>query len=194
MVNRRTRKKRMETTDIHKQFKPNKSPKQVFKMGSFGGTYFRPIDSSVTNKHYTSSEAMRGLPKSWFRGLDLDTMVTSSKYDKKVNKYKVKCGSSLEAWEKSGWIVEQDPYGWFQWYCRYCTGRRTSDDERQIGRWLKLAGPNGRFRRTLMNKIIKKNTTYDDFSISPVIRQVLLHWGYQLTKKDLDKYKKSKNK
>ena len=194
MVNRRTRKKRMETTDIHIQFKPNKSPKQVFKMGSFGGTYFRPIDSSVTNKHYTSSEAMRGLPKSWFRGLDLDTMVTSSKYDKKVNKYKVKCGSSLEAWEKSGWIVEQDPYGWFQWYCRYCTGRRTSDDERQIGRWLKLAGPNGRFRRTLMNKIIKKNTTYDDFSISPVIRQVLLHWGYQLTKKDLDKYKKSKNK
>ena len=44
----------------------------------------------------------------------------------------------------------------------------------------------------IMNKIIKNNTTYDDFSISPVIRQVLLHWGYQLTKKDLDQYKKSK--
>jgi hypothetical protein len=43
-----------------------------------------------------------------------------------------------------------------------------------------------------MNKIIKNNTTYDDFTISPVIRQVLLHWGYQLTKKDLDNYKKSK--
>lgn len=177
---------------IHSEFKPNKSPKQVFKMGAFGGTYFRPIHSSVTGKDYTPGEAMKGLPKSWFKGLDLETMVTSSKYDKKINKYKVKCGSSLEAWETSGWITEQDPYGWFQWYCRYCTGRRTSDDARQIGRWLKLAGPNGRFRRTLMNKIIKNNTTYDDFSISPVIRQVLLHWGYQLTKKDLDQYKKTK--
>ena len=186
------RKKKMDKQDIHKQFKPNKSPKQVFKLGAFGGTYFRPIYSSVTDKKYTPSEVMKGLPKQWFQGLDMKKMVTSSTYDKKVNKYKVKCGSTLEAWESSGWIIPQDPYGWFQWYCRYSTGRRTDDDERQIGRWLKLAGPNGRFRRTLMNKIIKNNTTYNDFTISPVIRQVLLHWGYQLTKKDLEAYNKSK--
>ena len=190
MPKRRSSKKTKE--DIHKQFKPNKTPKQVFKMGAFGGTYFRPIYSSITNKNYTPGEAMKGLPKTWFQGLDMEKMVTSSKYDKKVNKYKVKCGSSLESWESSGWINKQDPYGWFQWYTRYCTGRRTNDDERQIRRWLKLAGPNGRFRRTLMNKIIKKKTTHDDFTVSPVIRQVLLHWGYQLTKKDLDTYKKSK--
>ena len=191
MAKRRSNKKTTKE-DIHKQFKPNKTPKQVFKMGAFGGTYFRPIYSSVTGKNYTPGEAMRGLPKSWFQGLDMEKMVTSSKYDKKINKYKVKCGSSLESWESSGWINKQDPYGWFQWYSQYCTGRRTSDDERQIGRWLKLAGPNGRFRRTLMNKIIKKKTTHDDFTVSPVIRQVLLHWGYQLTKKDLEQYKKSK--
>lgn len=186
------RSKSKDKQDIHKQFKPNKTPKQVFKMGAFGGTYFRPIHSSITGEDYTPKQAMKGLPKDWFKGLDIDTMVISSKYDKNVNKYKVKCGSSLEAWESSGWIHKQDPYGWFQWFCKYSTGRRTDDDERQIGRWLKLAGPNGRFRRTLMNKIIKEGTTYDDFSISPVIRQVLLHWGYQLTKKDLDDYKKSK--
>jgi hypothetical protein len=189
---RKSNTKRSIEKDIHKQFKPNKTPKQVFKMGAFGGTYFRPIHSSVTDKDYTSKQAMRGLPKEWFKGLNIDTMITSSKYDKKVNKYKVKCGSSLEAWESSGWIDEQDPYGWFQWFCRYSMGRRTKDDERQIGRWLKLAGPNGRFRRTLMNKIIKNGTTYDDISISPVIRQVLLDWGYQLTKKDLDDYTESK--
>ena len=25
---------------------------------------------------------------------------------------------------------------------------------------------------------------YDDYSISPKIRQILLYWGYELTKKD----------
>ena len=171
-------------------FKPNKSPKQVFKAGAFGGTYFRPIKSSVTGKKYTAKSAIKEYPTSWFQGIDNDKMVTSSKYDKKVNKYGVKCGSSLESWEQSGWIEKQDPYGWFQWYCRYYMGRRTKDDERQIKRWLALAGPSGRFRRTLMNKIIKKNTRYNDHTVSPVIRQVLLHWGYELTSKDLQNYKK----
>ena len=27
---------------------------------------------------------------------------------------------------------------------------------------------------------------YDDYSISPKIRQILLHWGYELTKKDFE--------
>ena len=96
-------------------------------------------------------------------------------------------------WEDSGWIVKEDPYGWFQWYCRYSMGRRSDDDERQIKRWLALAGPNGRFRRRLMNEIIKKKKRYNDSSVSPVIRQVLLHWGYELTSKDLQKYKNKLN-
>ena len=29
----------------HPEFRPNLSPKQIFKMGSFGGTYWRPIKS-----------------------------------------------------------------------------------------------------------------------------------------------------
>ena len=40
-------------------------------------------------------------------------------YDEKLNKYKAKCGGSLQMWEESGWINAQDPYGWFQWYCRF---------------------------------------------------------------------------
>ena len=96
-------------------------------------------------------------PKNWFSGLDIDKMIVSQKYDKKINKYGVKCGSSLEAWESSGWIDKQDPYGWFQWYCRFYRGRRTKDDRRQIDRWLKLAGPKGRFRNRLLNMIKKKN-------------------------------------
>jgi len=178
--------------DDYPEFRPNLTPKQVLRMGSFGGTYFRDIHSSVTGKNYKGKTVIKNLPDDWFKGLDIDKKITSGKYDKNVNKYGVKCGSSLESWEKSGWIVKEDPYGWFQWYCRFYKGRRMYDDERQIDRWLKLAGPNGRFRRRLMNEIIKKNKKYDDPTVSPVIRQVLLHWGYELTKKDFDDYKKSK--
>ena len=175
-----------------KLFKPNKTPKQIFKAGAFGGTYFRDIYSSVTKKKYKGKTVIKEYPKSWFKGFDIEKMIISQKYDKKINKYGVKCGTSLESWENSGWIVKQDPYGWFQWYCRYSMGRRTNDDERQINRWLKLAGPNGRFRRRLMNEIIKKGKRYNDKTVSPVIRQVLLHWGYELTSKDLSDYKRSK--
>jgi hypothetical protein len=45
-----------------------------------------------------------------------------------------------------------------------------------------------------MNEIIKKNKEYNDYSISPVIRQVLLHWGYELTNKDFMNYKGNKGK
>ena len=178
----------------YSDFRPNISPKRVFQMGAFGGTYYRPIYSSITNKNYKSANVIKEF-KDWFKGMDIEKKVISSKYDKNVNKYKVKCGSSLENWENNGWIVKQDPYGWFQWYCRFYKGRRTKDDERQIDRWLKLAGPNGRFRRRLMNEIIKKGKKFNDPTVSPVIRQVLLHWGYQLTKSDFEKYKKQiKNK
>ena len=40
----------MPTFKDHPEFKPNLTPRQIFKMGSFGGTYFRPIYSSVTKK------------------------------------------------------------------------------------------------------------------------------------------------
>ena len=33
-------------------FCPNLSPEEIFRAGSFGGTYWRPISSSVTGKKY----------------------------------------------------------------------------------------------------------------------------------------------
>ena len=168
------------------EFKPNLTPQQVLKMGSFGGTYFRPIYSSVTKKHYKSEDVIKEFPNSWFKGINIEKMVTSSDYDKNVNKYKVKCGSELEDWEKSGWMRKQDPYGWFQWYCRFYMGRRSDDDERQVKRWLAFAGPKGRFKKNLINKIKDNNADIDDESISPVIRQGLQHWGYKITKKDIE--------
>ena len=33
-------------------------------------------------------------------------------------------------------------------------------------------------------KIIDAGSKFDDFLISPKIRQILLHWGYELTEKE----------
>jgi len=171
------------------EFSPNLSPQQVLQMGAFGGTYFRDIISAVTGHRHHGLEIISEFPKEWFAALDLEKQVTSQTYQKAVNHYKVACGGSLGMWETSGWIAEADPYGWFQWYCRFYLGRRSSDDDRQIDRWMKGQGPKGRWRVQLMNKIIKVNAQYDDIKISPVMRQVLLHWAYELTPGDLQEYR-----
>ena len=105
----------------------------------------------------------------------------SDYYDVSVNKYGVKCGASPRFWENNGWINEIDPYGWFQWYFRYWLGRRSEDDERQINRW---KGVLSRFKGKLVKIIKDAGSKFDDYSISPRIRQILLHWGFELTKKD----------
>lgn len=176
-----------------KDFKPNRTPEEVLRAGSFGGTYFRPIVSSVTNIKYNPKDVLKETvdPK-WISNLDHKTMLTSPIYKQTVNKYKVKCGGSLGMWESSGWIADSDPYGWFQWYCNFYRGRRCDDDERQISRWLKSAGPKGRFRSQLCNKIFAQGgmKQVNDVSISPVIRQTLLHWGLEITEDVLRKHGK----
>ena len=114
----------------------------------------------------------------------------------KINKYGKKVGTTLEFWEDKNWINKQDPYGWVQWYCEFYSGRRSKDDARQIKRWKQLTGPNGRFRKWLVTQILKKGTKKDwnNYSISPAIRQTLQHWGYKLKKKDFDKELKNRKK
>ena len=178
-----------------RDFHPNRTPEEVLRAGSFGGTYFRPIVSAVTNMRYNPKDVLKEtVDPSWIKGLDEKTLLTSSTYRPCVNRYGVKCGGSLGMWESSGWIADSDPYGWFQWYCRFYQGRRCSDDERQISRWVKSAGPKGRFRSQLCNKILAANATHDDRTISPVIRQTLLHWGLEITHEILEQHRKRVNK
>lgn len=176
-----------------KQFHPNRTPEEILRGGGFGGTYFRSIISAVTNQQYTAKQALdMTLPKEWIHDLDQKTVLTSQKYNQQVNKYKAKCGGSLGMWESSGWISDADPYGWFQWYCRFYQGRRSSDDKRQIARWMGVCGPKGRFRSQLCNKIIAANANFNDIKISPVIRQTLWHWGIEITEDVLEKHRKRK--
>ena len=95
-----------------------------------------------------------------------------------VNKYGVKCGTSLRFSENKGWINKTDPYGWFHWYFRYYLGRRSKDNERQINKWKKIMS---RFRAILVKMIRDAGRKFDDYSIPHKIRQILLHWGYELT-------------
>lgn len=164
------------------EFRPNLTPLQVIKRGSFGGTYFRPIKSTVIGKNLKNFHKR-------YRFFDKvsENLLTRSweDYDVNINKYKAKVGTTLEFWEESGWISKYHPYGWFEWYCDFYSGKRCEDDRRQIDRWLHTAGPKSRFRRNLINQIKRKKTTYNDFSVSPKIRQTLQHWSYELTEKDL---------
>ena len=174
------------------EFTPNLTPQEMFELGSFGGTYWRPIYSGVLKKNL--KPPLNNYPKSWWKNIPMENLV-SEEYDKNKNKYKVKVGTSLEFWESKKWIKPLHPYGWVQWYCDFYMGKRSDDDERQIKRWLGIAGPRGRFMRFLVTQILKKKTFYNDESVSPKIRQVLQHWGYKLTKKDFDnEVERRKNK
>ena len=114
-------------------FGANKAPVEVIKEGAFGGTYFRDIYSGVTGKCYRKSwkefNQLKNIDKEYY---------CSDFYDVSVNKYGVKCATSLRFWENKVQINEMDPYGWFQCYFRYCLGRRSEDDEREINRWIKI--------------------------------------------------------
>ena len=164
-------------------FTPNLTPREIFKLGSFGGTYWRPIYSSVTNKYYKNKYLK--YPKFWWKNISKNCLTNKwTDYNKNINKYNVKVGTTLEFWEKKNWITKYHPYGWVQWYCDFYNGKRSKDDDRQIYRWIRTAGPKSRFRRALINLILKKKSSYNDFNISPKRRQTLQHWAYVLTKKD----------
>ena len=145
-------------------FNPNKTPIEIIKEGAFSGTYFRDIYSSINGRWYRNS---------WkeFNFLhDIDPkLYLSNYYDVKVNKYKINCGTSLRFWENKGW------------YCRYYLGRHSDDDERQIARWNNIVN---RFKGVIVKMIKSRNAKYNDYSISPKIRQILLHWGYELVESD----------
>lgn len=182
---------KLRKTQKKRKFKTNLSPRDIFKLGSFGGTYWRPIYSKFFK--YELRDKHKKYPESWWEGIPEENL-SSREYDIKKNKYGVKVGTSLEFWEDKNWMRKSHPYGWVQWYCDYYNGERSEDDDRQIKRWESLAGPNGRFRKFLVTQIIKKNGKWNDENISPKIRQVLQHWGYKLTKKDFEKELVSRKK
>ena len=144
--------------NFHPDFRPDLSPKQMLRLGVFGGVYLR--------------DCVKEFPGSWFTGAKFQK-AGSFEHDPKLNFFGVNASQPLSVWRKKGWIYQDDPRGWFQWYCRYYLGRRSPDDERQIKRWKAI----GRHIAQL-----KKNCRPGDFSCRPVQRQAILHWAYDSRK------------
>ena len=80
-------------------FSPNKKPIEVIKEGAFGGTYFRDIYSVINGKQYRKSwkefDQLKDIKQKDFY---------SNYYDVSVNKYGVKCRTSLRSQENKDWI------------------------------------------------------------------------------------------
>ena len=144
-------KKKVDNLDFYKNFKPDLTPKKMLELGVFGGSYF---GSNI--KEY---------PKSWFKKAKLSKI-----FDVSLNRFRVKSGLSRKHWLEKGWIFEEDPLGWFQWYCRFSNGRRIPHiDEIQIKRWKN-------FRRHVL--AVKKNCEKGDLGCRRRQRQAILQWAY----------------
>ena len=71
-------------------FGANKTPIEVIREDAFGGTYFRDIYSGINGKWY------RKLWEEFVQLKDINKKYyCSDYYDVSVNKYGVKCGTSL---------------------------------------------------------------------------------------------------
>jgi hypothetical protein len=141
--------------NFHPDFKPQLTPKQMLELGVFGGKYM--------------TDCAKEFPEDWFD----DAKLCEEKHDPKLNYFGVNASQPLSVWQEKGWIHKDDPRGWFQWYCRYYTGRRGEDDERQIKRWKMI-------RRHIAQ--VKKNCKRGDMKCRPKQRQALLHWAYDSRK------------
>jgi hypothetical protein len=136
-------------------FNPELTPKEMLELGIFGGKYM--------------TDCKKEFPADWFNNARLN----SEYHDPNLNYFGINASQPLVEWQRKGWIYDDDPRGWFQWYCRYYMGRRCQDDKRQITRWRAM-------RRHIAQ--IKKNCKPHDLNCRRKQRQALFHWAYDSRK------------
>jgi hypothetical protein len=137
--------------NFHPEFKPELTPKQMLKLGVFGGKYMRDCTNEFPADWFTKAKFAKGKDK-----------------EPSLNYFEVDASKPLAYWKAKSWIHPDDPRGWFQWYCRYFMGRRHIDDERQIKRWKAIS-------RHIAQ--LKKNCLPKDLACRRKQRQALLHWA-----------------
>lgn len=133
----------------HPDFKPYFTPAQMLAMGVFEGKYL----NSCTDEY----------PREWF-----EKAVLSDVPDEKLNYFRLKSRLPTSWWREKGLINDQDPRGWFEWYCRFWMGRRTDDDARQIKRWKQIARHSAQVKKGGRGDLTKRARQ----------RQTLLQWSW----------------
>jgi hypothetical protein len=134
------------------EFDPELTPSEMLALGVFGGKYM--------------TDCRREFPRSWFTRAKLSPSGGNSA----LNYFGVDASQPLSVWRRNGWLHDDDPRGWFQWYCRYYMGRRMpEEDKRQIKRWKA-------FRRHIAQ--VTKNCERGDLCCRRRQRQALLQWAY----------------
>jgi len=134
------------------EFVPELTPIEMLNLGVFGGKYM--------------TDCFLEFPSTWFQ----DAKISKGKKNIELNFFKIDASLPLQYWVNKGWVFEQDPRGWFQWYCRYFMGRRLEkEDSRQIKRWKAMKRHVGS---------LKKNCKLGDLNCRIKQRQALLHWAY----------------
>ena len=132
-------------------FTPDLTPGQMLELGVFGAHYFEGEHDEY--------------PTEWFERAKL-----SETHDPAQNYFAIDASQTRQEWERKGWIYQDDPRGWFQWYCRYYLGRRIpKEDARQIRRWRQMTRHVGQ---------LKAACQPGDMLCRRRQRQALLHWAY----------------
>ncbi len=132
-------------------FTPYYTPKEMLEMGVFEGKY--------------CTDCTAEFPHDWFENAKQSDTPNPS-----LNYFGIKSRQSLSVWKQKGWLIDPDPRGWFQWYCRYYLGRRIQDvDAWQIKRWRAFSRHAGQ---------IRANCHPGDVFCRPRQRQALLQWAY----------------
>lgn len=145
----------MVSWDSH--FAPSYTPLEMLELGVFEGKYINGIP---------------GVPKEYY--MCPKVLGPKDSPDPSINYYGVKSRQSLSEWKENGWIDDEDPYGWFEWYIKYFLGRRLPViDSKQIGRWYSFVA---RHQAQVVG-----GCKLNDRLCRPRQRQGLLQWAWDST-------------